>query len=72
MRKQAQGCVLAMWIAVTAAPAASPATSGWVRDRLSAFGVSLRSLRGPRARPVPVSDDPIGTGDANPLGWPES
>lgn len=43
-----------------------------IRDRLSTFGLSLRSLRGARARPGPVTDQPSGTGGADPLGWPES
>jgi hypothetical protein len=45
---------------------------GVVRDRLSTFAMSLRSLRGPRARPSPMTDEPSGTGDTDPLGWPES
>lgn len=45
---------------------------GVVRDRLSTFGMSLHSLRGPRARSGPVTDEPSGTGSTYPLGWPES
>lgn len=42
-----------------------------VRDRLSAFGLSLRWLRNPHARPARVTGDPSGTADTDPLGWPE-